>query len=106
MSEVTITKSNFQEEVLGSSIPVLVDFWATWCGPCRMLAPILDQIAEKYEGRLKVGKVNIDQEPELAGRFEVMAIPTVILFKDGKAVDSFMGVRDRASVERFIDSQL
>ena len=106
MNEVTITKSNFQEEVLGSSIPVLVDFWATWCGPCRMLAPILDQIAEKYEGRLKVGKVNIDQEPELAGRFEVMAIPTVILFKDGKAVDSFMGVRDRDSVERFIDSQL
>ena len=102
MSEVVITKDNFQAEVLDSDIPVLVDFWATWCGPCRMLSPVIDEIAKEHEGTLKVGKVNVDEQPELANSFRVSAIPTVILFKDGQVVDSFMGYRDKASVEEFL----
>ncbi len=106
MSEVILTKDNFQAEVLDSSTPVLVDFWATWCGPCRMLAPAIEQIAEEYSGRLKVGKVNIDDEPELAGQFQVSAIPTVILFKDGKPVDMFLGFRPKVAVEDFLSGKL
>ena len=106
MKEITITASNFEAEVLGSDKPVLVDFWAAWCGPCRMLAPAIEQIAEEYSGRLKVGKVNIDDEPELAGQFQVSAIPTVILFKDGKPVDMFLGFRPKAAVEEFLSGKL
>ena len=102
MAEITLTKDNFQAEVLDSSTPVLVDFWATWCGPCRMLAPAIEQLAEEYSGRLKVGKVNIDDEPELAGQFQVSAIPTLVLFKDGKAVDVSVGVRSKDDLEEFI----
>lgn len=91
MAEVTITKANFEAEVLNSNIPVIVDFWATWCGPCRMIAPVLEEIARENEGRIKVGKVNVDEEMELATRFGITAIPTLIAFKDGKAVNKTMG---------------
>lgn len=91
MKEITITKSNFESEVLNSPIPVLIDFWATWCGPCRMIAPVIEEIANEYEGSVKVGKVNVDDEPELASSFRVISIPTIVLVKDGKVTASAVG---------------
>ena len=100
--EVIITVQNFEEEVLRSDKPVLVDFWATWCGPCRMLAPTIATIAEEKAGVLKVGKVDVDQEPELARRFGIMSIPTLILFKDGKAVKQTMGFQPKEALEAWL----
>ena len=90
MSVLTITQDNFDEEVLNSSKPVLLDFWAEWCGPCRMLSPIVYQVAEELTD-IKVGKVNVDQEPKLASRFQVMSIPTLVLMKAGKEVERSLG---------------
>lgn len=98
MAEVVITKENFENEVLESKIPVLVDFWAAWCGPCRMLSPVIGEIAEENEGRIKVGKVNVDEEPELARQFGIMSIPTLIVFKDGKVTGQTMGVQPKESI--------
>ena len=98
MAEVVITKDNFEAEVLDSPIPVLVDFWATWCGPCMMLAPTVEEIAAEQEGKLKVGKVNVDEEPELAGMFSIMSIPTVMGFKNGEAVGTAIGVRSKEAL--------
>ena len=92
MAEIRLTKENFEEEVLGSNIPVLVDFWASWCGPCRMLAPVVAQIAEEQAGKVKVGKVNVDEEPELAARFGIMSIPTVMVFQNGEVTKTSIGV--------------
>ena len=97
--EITITKENFESEVLNSTVPVLLDFWATWCGPCRMIAPTLAQIAEENEGRLKVGKVNVDEEMELAMRFGVTSIPLLVLMKDGKSANKALGYMPKANVE-------
>ena len=102
MAEITLTRSNFQAEVLESDKPVLVDFWATWCGPCRMVAPIVAQIAEEQEGVVKVGKVNVDEEPGLAGRFGISSIPTLMVFKNGQLVTTAVGVRPKEQIEALL----
>ena len=91
MAEITITKENFEQEVLKSDVPVLVDFWAVWCGPCQMVGPILSEIAEENEGKLKVGKVNVDEQPDLARQFGIMSIPTMMVFKNGEKVNQLVG---------------
>lgn len=101
--EVVLTEKNFEEEVLRSPVPVLVDFWATWCGPCRMIAPVIEEIAREYSGRLKVGKVNVDEEPALAARFRVNSIPTLILFRDGEAVNGAVGYMPKAQIEAMLE---
>jgi len=95
MAEITITKENFEQEVLDSAVPVLVDFWATWCGPCMMLAPTIEEIARENEGVIKVGKINVDEEAELAAMFGIMSIPTVMAFRQGEVVDTAVGVRPK-----------
>ena len=97
MAVVTITKENFEQEVLQSAKPVLLDFWASWCGPCRILSPIVDEVAEERTD-VKVGKVNVDEQPELAGEFGVMSIPTLLVFEQGKLVRQAVGARPKASV--------
>jgi len=101
--EITLTNANFEKEVLKSDIPVLVDFWATWCGPCRMVAPILEEIAAEKAGTLKVGKVNVDEEQELAIRFGISSIPTLLLFENGKLVDHLVGYRPKEAILNFIE---
>ena len=103
MSEITITKANFDTEVMHSDRPVLLDFWATWCGPCRMLSPVIAEIAEEYDGKVKVGKVNVDEEEELAAAFQVESIPMVVLIKDGKVVDGFVGYHPKADIVKLLD---
>ena len=102
MAEITITKENFEQEVLKSDIPVLVDFWAVWCGPCQMLAPTIEELAREYEGRVKVGKVNVDEQPEISRQYGIMSIPTLILFKDGQIAEQTMGVQPKESIEAML----
>lgn len=102
MAEITITKENFEQEVLKSDIPVLVDFWAVWCGPCQMVAPILAEIAEEKEGELKVGKVNVDEQPELARQFGIMSIPTMIVFKGGEPAAKTVGVQPKEDILKLL----
>ena len=99
MAEIIITKENFEKEVLKSDIPVLVDFWATWCGPCKMIAPVIEEIAEEYEGKVKVDKVNIDEQMDLALEFKVMSIPTIMLFENGEVKKREVGVMSKAEIE-------
>lgn len=102
MAEVVLTDSNFDEEVLKSDIPVLVDFWATWCGPCNMVAPIVAEIAKENEGKLKVGKVNVDEEQRLTIRFGISSIPTLLVFKNGELVNKAVGFRSKEELEALI----
>jgi len=98
MSVLTLTKDNFDQEVLNSDKTVLIDFWASWCGPCRMVSPIVDEIAEQSNGTLKVGKVNVDQESDLASQFGVQSIPTLIVMKNGKVVNTSVGAKSKQSI--------
>lgn len=99
---MNITKNNFEQEVLHSDKPVLIDFWAPWCGPCRMLSPVISEIAEEYGDKVKVCKVNVDDEGELAASFNVMSIPTLVVVKDGKVTNSAIGVRPKAQIVEMI----
>ena len=97
-----ITMDNFEQEVLNSDVPVMIDFWATWCMPCKMLAPTIEELAEEANGAYKVGKIDVDKSPSLAAQFGVMSIPTVIVFKNGKAVDKTVGVVPRSQLEAML----
>ena len=100
---VEFTEQNFDQEVTKSSTPVLVDLWAAWCGPCRILAPVVEELAGKYQGKLKVGKLNVDDHPQVAGRFRIMNIPTLLFFKGGQEVDRIVGVVPKEELSRRVE---
>ena len=102
MAEIAVTKENFDEVVLKSDKPVLLDFWAPWCGPCRMLGPIIEDVAEETEGKAVVGKVNVDEQDELASQFGIMSIPTLVFFKGGKAVKQAIGVQGKDKIVEWL----
>ncbi|HVY67319.1 MAG TPA: thioredoxin [Patescibacteria group bacterium] len=99
MAEITLNENNFDQEVLNSDLPVLVDFWAVWCGPCKVISPIVSELAEAYAGRVKIGKVNVDENNALAGRYGIMSIPTLKFFKGGKMVGEIIGAAPKSALE-------
>jgi len=101
-----VTESNFEQEVLQAGTPVLVDLWAAWCGPCRMLAPVVEELAATYTGKVKMGKLNVDEHPQVAAQFRIMNIPTLLLFKGGKEVDRIVGVVPKEELVRRIERVL
>ena len=104
--EVNITADNFKKEVIDSDKPVLLDFWAPWCGHCKMIAPYLEQLAKEYKGKLKVGKVNVDEAPDLATKYAVMSIPTLLIFKGGKVMEKRVGAMGKKDLEKFSQAYL
>lgn len=100
--EINANDSNFKQEVLASDLPVLVDFWATWCGPCRMVAPVVENVAEEYKGRLKVCKLNVDESPETASNYGIMSIPTLMIFRQGKEAHRIVGALSKPELEAAI----
>lgn len=104
--EYTFTTANFDKEVLSSDIPVFVDFYANWCMPCKMMAPVIEKLAEKYDGKVKVGKCDIDKEAELAQRYKIMSIPTMMIFINGEIKETFMGVTSQGELEKKIEETL
>ena len=104
--EIKITKDNFEAEVVKADRPVLVDFWATWCGPCMMLGPVIAEVAEERKDIIKVGKVNVDEEPELAAKFGIMSIPAVLLFKNGNVVANSVGYISKEDMNAFVSANI
>ena len=104
VSSITITSDNFNDEVLGSSIPVLIDFWAPWCGPCKMIGPSIDQIADEYSGRVKVGKINIDEEAALTEQHGISSVPTLFIYKDGAIVMQKSGAAPKHDIQAMLDN--
>ncbi len=103
---IVLDSGNFQEEVLDTKVPVLVDFWASWCGPCKMIAPIIDQLADEFAGKAKIAKVNVDDNRDLASQYKVMSIPTMLIFKDGQVVNQAIGARPKGELEKMINGAL
>lgn len=103
---IEITDGNFDSEVLKSSVPVLVDFWAPWCSPCRAIAPVVEELAREYQGKLKVGKMNVDDNERVPGTFQILSIPTLLVFKDGKVAGQLVGAQPKAKIEAEIKRHL
>lgn len=106
MADQTFTDQNFQQDVLKNETPVVVDFWAPWCGPCKMVSPIIEELAKDYKGKVVVGKMNVDENPEVAGTYGVMSIPTVMVFKGGKPVQSLVGAQGKQTYKQEIEKVL
>lgn len=106
MPDLNITDQGFEEEVLKNKLPVLVDFWAPWCAPCRIVSPIVEELAKEYEGKLKVGKLNVDDNPDTAAKYGVMSIPSLIFFKDGKPVKTMVGAQGKENFKKGIEEVL
>lgn len=106
MSEVILNDSNFEEEVLKATGPVMVDFWATWCGPCRMLAPVVEELAKEYAGKVKVCKLNVDEGPDSSSKYRITSIPTIIFFKDGAVAGQTVGLQSKAALQEKLNALL
>ena len=106
MADKTFTDQNFQDEVIKSNTPTLVDFWAPWCAPCRIVSPIIEELAKEYEGKLKVGKVNVDENPNSASQFGIMSIPSILIFKNGQPVKTMIGAQSKENVKKGIEEVL
>jgi len=106
MSEVIVNDTNFEEEVLKAQQPVLVDFWATWCGPCRMLGPVVEELAKEYEGKVKVCKLNVDEGMNTSTQYRISTVPTLLFFKDGKVTDQAVGLQSKSALEEKLNSLL
>jgi len=104
--EIIITDENFKKEVLDAESPVLVDFWASWCAPCRMMGPVIEQLAEEYNGKCKIGKLNTEESPNTTAEYGITSIPTIIIFKDGKPVDQMIGVLAKEAIAKKLDSHI
>jgi thioredoxin 1 len=103
---VKFTDDNFDSEVINSDLPVLVDFWAEWCGPCRMITPIVEEMAAEYDGKAKIGKVNVDENPDVSAKFGIRSIPSLLIFKNGEVVDQVVGAVPKSQLKKQLDAQL
>lgn len=106
MADKTFTDQNFEDEVIKSNVPALVDFWAPWCAPCRIVSPIIEELAKEYEGKIKVGKSNVDENPNTASRFGIMSIPSILIFKNGEPVKTMIGAQSKENFKKGIDEVL
>jgi len=106
MALIHFTDTNFKKEVLESQLPVLVDFWTTWCGPCKIIAPIIDELAKEYHNKIKIGKVNVDENPRIATHYGIMSIPTLIFFKNGRVMDQAVGALGKPEIKRKIEENI
>lgn len=106
MAEITITDKTFEQEVLKSDIPFMVDFWAEWCQPCKIISPLIEELGRDYEGKIKVGKMNVDEHPNAAANYGIMSIPTIMIFKNGKPVETMIGVQPKENFKKSIESAL